>query len=432
MADNILYIVLFVICVVLSGFFCSSETAFFALQRFRLESLVQNESKGAKLVSRMLEKPERLLSIVLLGTNFVNTAAASLGTILVVSFWGQENGVIISTVLVTIILLIFAETTPKTIAAHHPERLSMLFARPLNALAWLLSPFVFVLSWVANRFNRLVGGTTLPRSIASEEEIRIMISTGQKEGTMEPGEAKMLHRVFEFGDRPVFEVMVPRPEVIAIEQGSKASDLLKLYTEHPISRFPVYRENMDNVVGIVAVKDVLMSLAKGAVKDDSLVDELVRPAYFTPETKKVGELFVEMKEKNYRMAVVVDEYGGTAGVVSLTRLVEEIVGPVGDEMAGVEKDYEVINEHTFQIDGSMRIEDANKELKLGLLEGEDYETVAGLILSLLGHIPRQGEQLKYQDMKMVITRMRGVKIEEILLTREKRDKEEDAADTHQV
>ena len=169
-----------------------------------------------------------------------------------------------------------------------------------------------------------------------------------------------------------------------------------------------------------------MGLAKGNINNDSLIDELIRPAYFTPETKRINELFAEMQDKNYRMAVAVDEYGGTAGIVSLSGLVEEIVGPVGDELATVEKEYEVINEHTFQIDGSMRVDEANEEMNLQLPEG-DYETVAGFVLHLLGHIPRQGEQLRYKGMKLVITKMRGLKIEEILLTKERRGKESDAA-----
>jgi putative hemolysin len=212
--------------------------------------------------------------------------------------------------------------------------------------------------------------------------------------------------------------MVPRPEVVCIEQGSKLADFLALYTESPLSRFPVYQENMDNVVGILSVKDVLMAQAKSTINNEGVIDDLIRPAYFTPETKRISELFTEMRDKNYRMAVVVDEYGGTAGIVSLSRLVEEIVGPVGDELAAVEKEYEIINEYTFQIDGSMRIEEANEEMGLELPEGE-YETVAGFVLDLLGYIPRTGEQLRYKGLKLVITKMRGMKIEEILLTKER-------------
>ena len=413
-----LYLVLFVLCLLLSAFFSSSETAFIALQRIRMEHMVESNVRGAKRVARMIQRPEKLLSTILLGNNFVNVAAAALGTVIAVELWGQRWGVLIATVAVTILILIFAETTPKTIATQHAERLSLIFARPIELISWLFIPFVIALSWIASGFTKLVGGTPVSRSLASPEEIRTMISVGHKEGTVEEHEAEMLHKVFEFGDRPVNEVMVPRLEVVAIEQGSKLSDFLTLYAESPLSRFPVYQENMDNVVGILSVKDVLMAQAKGTISDETVIDDLVRPAYFAPETKRINELFVEMRDKNYRMCVVVDEYGGTAGIVSLSRLVEEIVGPVGDELAEVEKEYEVINEYTFQIDGSMRIEEVNEEMELELPEG-DYDTVAGFVLHLLGHIPKPNEQLRYKGLKLVITEMRGLKIEKILLTKEK-------------
>ena len=419
-----LYLALLVICLLLSAFFSSSETAFISLQRFRVEHLVENKVRGAKRVARMIERPEKFLSIVLLGNTLVNTAAAVLATILAVSVWRQEWGVLLATIGITIILLIFCETTPKTIATRHAEKLSLLFVRPIEVMSWLFTPFVVVLSWIASGFTRMVGGTPVPRSLVSDEEIRTMISVGHKEGTVEEAEAEMLHKVFDFGDRPVREIVVPRPEVVCIEQGSTVADFLTLYAESPLSRFPVYQENMDNVVGILSVKDVLMALAKDTVTKESTIDDLIRPAYFTPETKRISELFIEMRDKNYRMAVVVDEYGGTAGIVSLSRLVEEIVGPVGDEFAEAEKEYEAINEYTFQVDGGMRIEEVNEEMGLELPEG-DYETVAGFVLHLLGHIPRQGEQLRYKGLKLIITKMRGMKIEEILLTKERHAETED-------
>ena len=421
---EILYLISLVICLLLSAFFSSSETAFISLQRFRIEHLVETKVRGANRVARMIQRPEKLLSTVLLGNTLVNTAAAALATILAISVWGAEYGVLIATIGVTIVLLIFAETTPKTIATRHAEKLSILFAKPIELTSWLFTPFVVGLSWIASRFTKLVGGAPVPRSLVSADEIRTMISVGHKEGAVEKDEAEMLHKVFDFGDRPVREVMVPRPEVISIEQGSTVADFLVLYTESPLSRFPVYQENMDDVIGILSVKDVLMALAKGTISNDSTIDDLTRPAYFTPETKRIGELFVEMQDKNYRMAVVVDEYGGTAGIVSLSRLVEEIVGPVGDEFAKAEKDYEAINEYTFQVDGGMRIEEANEEMGLELPEG-DYETVAGFMLDLFGHIPKQGEQLRYKGLKLVITKMRGMKIEEVLLTKEKHAKTAD-------
>ena len=414
-----LYLALFIVCLLLSAFFSSSETAFTALQRVKVEHMVSTGVPGAKRIARMMRHPEKLLSTILTGNNLVNTAAAALGTVLAISVW-ETWGILIATIGVSVILLIFCESTPKLIAVHNAERMSIKLAKPVEAASRLFAPAVLALSAIASRFSKLAGGEPVARSLVSAEEIRTMISVGHKEGTVEEAEAEMLHKVFDFGDRPVREVTVPRTEVIWIEKGTKLADFFNVYAESPLSRFPVFEESLDNVIGILSVKDVLMGLAKGTITSDGVIDNLIRPAYFAPETKRIGELFTEMQEQNYRMAVVVDEYGGTAGIVSLSRLVEEIIGPVGDELAEADRDYEAINEYTFHVDGSMRIEEANEEMGLALPEGEDYETVAGFILSLLGHIPKQGKQLRYKGLKMVITKMRGLKIEEVLIIKEKK------------
>jgi putative hemolysin len=250
-----------------------------------------------------------------------------------------------------------------------------------------------------------------------------MIAVGHREGTVEKSEAKLLSNVFEFGDRPVREVIVPRPEVISVPKGATIAGFLSIYAENPMSRFPVYEENMDNVVGIISIKDVLMAFAKDGISRENAIDELIRPAYFAPETKKISDLFHEMRDKNYRMSIIIDEYGGTAGIVSISRLMEEIVGPVGDEFSIAEKEFEPINENTFQVDGGMRIDEINEELNLNLPEG-GYETIAGFVLHLLGRFPKRGQQLRHGDLKLVITKMKGMKIEEVLITKEKTGKNE--------
>lgn len=414
----IVYLALFVLCLLLAAFFSAAETSFIAMQRIRLEHLVKNNVKGAKLVARLIERPERLLSTILLGSNLVSVAAASLGTVMAVAYFGEGRGLLISMIVVTMVLLIFGETTPKTMATRHAERLSIRFASTIEFLSWLFTPFVYVLSWFVAVLTRMVGGKPVPKSLASPEEIQTMISLGHKEGMVEESEAKMLHGVFDFGDRPVREVMVPRPDIVSIEKGSTIGDFLKIYVRSPLSRFPVYEGSMDHIIGILSVKDVLMALAKGDTTHSDTIDNMIRPAYFTPESKRASEVFAEMRDRNLHMCVVVDEYGGTAGICSLDGLIEEIVGPMGDELAGATKDYEEIDEFTFQIDGSMRIEEANEEMGLKLPEG-DYETVAGFVLHLLGRIPRPNEQIRYKNLKIVITEMKGFKIEKILITREK-------------
>jgi CBS domain containing-hemolysin-like protein len=253
----------------------------------------------------------------------------------------------------------------------------------------------------------------------SEEEIRSMISVGREEGVVEEAEAEMLHKVFDFGDRSVREVMTPRPEIvwIDIEEGFSLADFLAIYAESPHTRFPVFRDNVDTVVGVFSIKDVLMAQAKGSLDKESSIERLVRPVHFVPETKGIAQLFAEMQSGGYNMVVVVDEYGGTSGIVTMETLLEEIVGRLGDELTGAVKEFEYIDEQTIQVDGGMRVEEANEELGLGLPQG-DYETVAGFILSLLGRIPREGEQVRYDGMKLVVGEMHGLRIEKILVTRE--------------
>jgi putative hemolysin len=417
-STELVYIILFIIFACISAYFAAAEIAFVSLQRFKLETMLQNNVKGARLVAHLKEHPERLLSTILLGNNLVNTAMAALGTALDVSFLGEQRGIIVSTILVTIVVLVFGEAIPKTSAAHHAETISVKLAGSIRVISWILYPFVVVLSWITFNFGRIFGARPLGCSLVSEEEIRTMIEAGTRDGTVEESEAEMLHKVFEFGDRPAREIMVPRTEVVFIQKGSTIADFFKLYMEHPLNRYPVFEDRRDNVVGIVSSKDVLMSLARGTCDINRTIDDIIRPAFFAPESKRISEILAEMRDKNYHMCVVIDEYGGVAGIITLTQLVEEIIGDVKDELGTAEKDFEIIDEYTFQIDGSMRIEDVNAEMQLGLPEG-DYDTVAGFVLKLLGHIPRTGEQVRYKDLKLVVTRMTGMKIEEILITKEK-------------
>ena len=416
-SHDIILLIVLVLCLVLSAFFSGSETAFISLQKYRVQHLVEKKAKGASTVSRLIHRPERLLSTVLLGSNLVNTAAAALATALAISFWGTGKGTIIATVVITVLVLIFGDTTPKTIATRHPEKISLAVAKPIEVISWIFSPFVIALSWIAALFTKLVGGTPLRQSFISAEEIRTLISVGQREGTVEEAEAEMLNNVFDFGKIQIGEIIIPRTEVVSIEKGSKLSDFLKIYATHPLTRYPVIQDNMDNVVGILSIKDVLMALALGKASPDSRVDDLLRPPYFAPETKPVDEVFAEMRDKNYHMVIVVDEFGGTTGVVSVSQLLEEIVGPVGEELTHAEKDFEVIGDNIFKIDGTMRIEDANREMELDLAPG-DYDTVAGFMLHHLGHIPKVNESLTYKNLRLVITGMKRRKIEEIQLTKE--------------
>jgi len=410
-------IVAFLVCLALSAFFSSAESAFIALPKLRIRYLVESGAKGAEKLARVASKPERMLATVLLGNNLVNIAAATLGTIMAVTVWGLPWGPIIATVVVTAIILVFGEVIPKTFAVHHAQRLSLIYANPLRVIELCFYPFILALERIGLRFTRIVTVSEEDKKIISEGEIRSAINVGESEGVVEEDEAKILRQVFEFTDRPVSKVMVPRTEIAWVEQGTKLSDFLNIYTQGRYSRFPVYKDNTDNVVGILHAKDVLMKLTDGSGSRNSVIDDLVRPSYFVPEGKRLGELLAEMRDGGHHAAIVVDEFGGIAGMVTLGQLTEEIVGDIHDELTDQEKDFIVTGDSTFQLDGGFRVEEANEELQLNL-PGGDYETVAGFILSHLGRIPKEGEHFKYQNLKFVITEMRGMKIEKVMVTRE--------------
>lgn len=410
-------ILAFIVCLVFSAFFSSAESAFLALPKLRIRYLVENGRRGAEWLAKMAESPEKILATVLLGNNLVNVAAATLGTIMAVWVFGLVWGPIIATVGVTALILIFGEVIPKTLAVHNAERLSLFYVKPLRVMQWCLYPFVLALSRIGLGVTRIIAQPDEGKTLVSEGEIRSAINVGQVEGVVEQDEARMLHKVFEFTDRPVGKVMVPRTEIAWVEQGTKIGEFLDIYAQTPYSRFPVYKDNTDNVVGVLFVKDILVKLNGGIIDKEAVIDDLIRTAHFVPESKHLGELLTEMRNGGYHIVMVVDEYGGVAGMVTLGELTEEIIGDIGDELIEEKKEFVVTGDNTFQLDGGFRIEEANQELRLDLPEG-DYETVAGFILSHLGRIPKQGEQLKYRHLKFVIIEMQGVKIERIVVTRE--------------
>lgn len=414
-----LYIILFLLCLLISAFFSSSETAFISLQKVRLRHMVDSGVSGAEDVAKLTRRPEKLLTTVLIGNNFVNTAAAALGTIIAVKWLDENSGraAAIATIAVTILLLIFSEIVPKTLATHMGERMALAYTRPIKTISWLLSPLSYVLSGIGNAASKLFGGNSTNNTLVSEDEIRAMISMGLEDGAVEEGEADILERVFLLGDRHVEEIMTPRTDIVWVEKDTTLDDFLAIYAETPHTRFPVHDESVDNVIGVLWIKDVLMAQAKGKITGESSVTELARPSYFVPETKIVGELFAEMQEQRTNITMVVDEYGGTAGMVTMELLLEEIVGELGDELAVGRKTVETIDRNTYQVDAGMRLDQANEEINLGLPEG-DYETIAGFILSALGHIPKEGEQLKYGEITIAVTEMKGVKIEKVLITKE--------------
>ena len=415
--EQTIYLAVIVACILLSAFFSSSESAFLSLQKTaRLTHLVSTGAKGAHRVSRMLDDPSRLLSTILLCNNLVNVAFTALVTIIAVSVLGnQQKGAIAATVVGTTILLILGEIIPKTLAVRHAERLAFTYARPLQIIEFLLLPLVSTLQWVSEFLSIGNAGPREETSI-TEEELRSLIDVGEAEGAFEPEEAEMLESVFRFGDRQVRDIMTPRNEIVCVEKGASLSHVLDMYSNHAHTRFPVFKETSDNLVGILSAKDMLKAMATRTMDYDDPVTDTIRDAYFIPETKRIAELFDELRKTGNQMAIAVDEYGGVAGLVTLKQLLEEIAGRIGEEGVQPEDEYEAIGENTFQVDGGMSIDETVNELGIVLPDG-DFETIAGFVLNILGHIPRQGEQFDHVDLHFEVSRMNGLKIETVTITK---------------
>ncbi len=397
-----------------SAFFSGSEAALLSVQRVRIQHLVSIHTAGAARVARMVERPDKLLPPILLGNNLVNTALAAIATATAITiFENQNRGVLIATVAVTVVLLIFGETVPKTLAVRHAERTAIIVALPVRWMSWVLMPASFVLERISRVFLAPFGGS-LSREAITEAEIKTMVAVGHEAGALERGEAEMIRRVLEFGERYVREVMTPRPEIVWVERGTTIKDFLALYNENYHTRFPVYEGSVDNVVGLVAVKDVMRSLAAGAGLDAPATDNL-RAATFVPETKLVQDLFDEMRSRGDQIVMIADEFGGVAGLVTLKRLIEEIVGPVGDEGAQPEEVVELAD-HAFDVDAGLSIADANERLGLAIPTGE-YETLAGFLLEQLGSVPEVGTRLTFGDIEFGVVEMRGVRVTRVRVTR---------------
>jgi putative hemolysin len=417
-SEHTVYFVLIFFCILASAFFSSAEIAIISMSRIRVKHLLSHDVKFADLLDSFQKNPGIFLSAILLGNTMVNIAAASLGTVVAVGLLGANLGALVATILVTVVVLVFGEVIPKTVAAHNSEKLALAYTIPVQLLIWILYPFVWVLNKIGAGFTRMVTDVGEARLTVDEAEIRTAIDVGEAEGVWKEAEADMIHKAFEFPDRPVREVMQPRTEISFIEEGTSLEEFLKIYRDHPHSRFPVYHEMPDNVKGILTVKDVLMEMAKDTLHARDSIDALVREAYFVPETKRLGELLPEMRDHNYHMAIIVDEFGGVAGIANLEHLAAEIMGSIGDEMSTSVKEVVPIDANTYDVDGEIRIEEVNDQLDLDLPEGE-YDTLAGFILSHLGRIPKKGEHFRFRDLKISITEMRDRKIERITITREK-------------
>ena len=404
------------IFLILSAFFSASETAFIALPRARLMHLVKTGKAGAGRVSRLIQNPERFLATVLLSNNLVNTAAAALTTVLIVEIIGDPMiSALVSTVSITLILLIFCETLPKTIAWRRSEGVAFFASRPLSVVGSALSPVVSVLQGITTMSSRALGVTDTSH-LVGEEEIRTLIAAGAQTGTMEADEAELLEKVFRFGDRQMREVTTPRPDIVWLEKGTTLTEFLEIYRQYSHTRFPVFEGSKENVIGILSVKDVLTALSSDQIKPKDDVTTLLRDAYIVPETKSVSDTFAEMRQGRRTVVLTFDEFGGIAGLATTKQLLEVIVGQVGDEGPAPEENVVSLGGDTYRVDAAASISEINDELGLDIPEG-DYQTMAGFVLHRLGRIPEIEDSLVYGDLVITVKGMDGVRIDELKLAR---------------
>ncbi len=412
----------------LNGFFVAVEFALVSSRRTKIDHLAARGEGAARLVQRMLEDPDRILAASQLGITMASLGLGWVGestiarlvepliTYLPLSeVISHAVGVVISFSFITALHIIVGEQAPKTFAIRYPETTAMRTVRPTLLFDSIFRPFIWLLDAGTAAFLRLVGVKPVGHhgTIYTLEELQQLLAESREAGVVEPVEEQIITRAFEFGDRMVREVMVPRIDVQGVPVESTIEDVLSVFEAHSHARFPVYRETLDDIVGVITIKDLMLFLARHRDGYTHPIADLIRPAFYVPESKPLNDLMAEMRERRAQMAIVIDEHGGTAGVVTAEELTEELVGRMSDELVAEASDVEQIDESTVQVDGQLRVEEANEALALRLPEDEDYETVAGLILHRLQHIPTQGEVISIGDVHLAVVEMRGPKIERV-------------------
>lgn len=381
------------VLVFLSAFFSSSETALTTVNKIRMKNLAENGDKRAAKVLKVTSDSGKMLSAILIGNNIVNIGASSIATILAIDIFG-DIGSGIATGALTIIVLIFGEVSPKTMATIKADSFALAIAGIIDVLMFILTPVIFIINKLASGllFLLRVNPNDVDNTM-SEEEIRTIVDESQEGGAIEDEEREMIHNVFDFGDSLAKEVMVPRIDMTFVEADATFEELIELYRENKYTRYPVYEESTDYVIGIINMKDVILLQSE---KDFS-IRNIIREPYFTYEHKNTADLFVEMRKSSIPLAIVLDEYGVTAGLVTLEDLLEEIVGEIRDEYDSDEEDaIEQLSEYEYMILGSTNLDDVNDALDLDF-ESDDYDTIGGYCLQLLDHLPEENETIFTED-----------------------------------
>ena len=396
---DLVQIGLLVILLIGSGFFSASETALMSLSRIKIRHMEEDGVRGAKLVSSLLENSNRLLSSILVGNNIVNIAATSISTSLFISIWG-EQGVAAATFLMTVLVLIFGEITPKTISANNPEKVSIFVAKPIKLFMTILSPIVWVFNVITKVIFKILGvDDDGVKPFITEEELKTMVNVSHEEGVLEIEEREIINNVFEFGDMQAKEAMVQRLDMIAIDVEDSYEEIIELFKHEKLSRMPVYEETIDDIIGVLNIKDIIFLSDEEVEKFD--IREYIREPFFTYEFKKITQLLEEMKKDKSQMAIVVDEYGGTAGLITIEDLIEVIVGDIEDEYDEEEDEIQVISPTEFLVEGSTKISDVNEILDIDL-ESEEFDSIGGYIIGYIKHIPEENELIEVDGIKFNI------------------------------
>ena len=401
-------LLLFLVCC--SAFFSASETALTSLNKIRLRNMVDENVKNADLIMKLVEDPNRLLSSILVGNNLVNNGASALTTALAIQVFKGDtgNGAAIATIVITVVILIFGEITPKTIAAQKAERVALLVVKVIAFCVFIFRPIVAVLNVITGNLARLFGCTPGERApLITEAELKTIVNVSHEEGVLELGERTMINNVFDFGDSKAKDVMTPRTDIVAVTKNISYEEYVKLVQDEGFSRMPVYGEDLDDIIGILYVKDVFF-----LDKSEFSAEKYMREPFFTYESKPIAELLAEMKNSRLAVAVVLDEYGGTAGLVTMEDMVEEIVGEIVDEYDDETDEIEVIKENEFVVDGSTRLEDFN-EMVGAELESDEVDTIAGYILLKLGNFPKGGEEIELDGLRIIVEEMDKNRIEKL-------------------
>ncbi|MDN7025227.1 HlyC/CorC family transporter [Methanoculleus sp. FWC-SCC1] len=402
-------IILFIVCLLLSGFFSSSEVALISITRAKVRALVGQGRKGAGALDSLKKSPDHILITILIGNNIVNVAAAALATAIAIEFYG-DAGVGIATGVVVLLMLIFGEIGPKMYAARNTESLALRVARPIQGLSKVLYPLLWLFDLAKQRFAFSPG---LTEPAVTEAEIKEWIDVGEEEGTIEQEEREMLYSVLRFGDTTVREVMTPRFDVVLIDDTSTLEGAINIFNETGFSRIPVFHDHMDNVVGLLNVKDVFAAVFRQ--RSNVTIKDLMYEPYFIPESKKIDELLKELQVKKMHMAVVLDEYGSFAGIVTVEDMLEELVGEIMDEFDEEEPEVQQIEDGVYVVDARAWVDRLNEDLEIDLPENESYESVGGLVIDRLGHIPRRGEVVTLEEtaITLVVMQMRGRRITKV-------------------